>query len=236
MEQSRPAQAAQQERLSNPFRPSNLLALFVRPGRFFGDQVALRNPRFYEGVAWAAGVVYACGRVDQMTMRSPQLASLPPEQVGFIALFAQSWVAYWLFALVLGAVAGVAIWYIGGWWYHVRIRWSGADDADRREARIVYVWTSLISVIPSLMFLVVQTARYRSCLASLESADLWGAAVLPFVPWSFAVSYCAVRKVFAVRRGRAVFWFLILPTLVFVVGVVGLVLLGALGRPNASLL
>jgi hypothetical protein len=94
-----------------------------------------------------------------------------------------SWVALWTTAIVVGALSGILIWLIGGWWFRMRLRFSGARNADPLSVRLVYVHACSSLAIPTIALLLILVPRYSSFeqAQSDQSFALTG-LVLPF--WS----------------------------------------------------
>jgi hypothetical protein len=140
-------------------------------------------------------------------------------------MLVNSWTGFWLFAIVMGALGGALAWFVGGWWYHVRIRWSGLPGANRTEARRVYIFASLVAAVPIVVYSLVVTVLYPDYAAAWYDDELWSGILLVFPFWSVVVSYRGVRVRFPIRAGPARVWFAILPALFYLImiGVVGLV-------------
>jgi hypothetical protein len=209
------------EGLRSPLSPAALRDLFFRPAKFFREHSLDAGDGMW--AAWAVGLAIAIERIDQGMARSELGASSP----GWDALspfIANSWPGFWLFAILMGAVGGALAWVIGGWWYHRRIRWSGVPDADRTEARRVYIFTSLVAAVPIVTYAMLATVVYPDYSAAWYDDEIWSGLLLIFPFWSVAVSYRGVRARFPIRAGPARIWFAIFPVLFYVVmiGVIGL--------------
>jgi hypothetical protein len=119
----------------SPLWPQHLVDLFIRPRQFFAGQLALGKTPYVLFVTWCFGIATAIDRIDQEILRADMGAaragwdSMAPVLVG-------SWAGYWATILAYGAVSGLMIWYLGGWWYAKRLSWSGAKDPDHRLARL----------------------------------------------------------------------------------------------------
>jgi hypothetical protein len=115
------------------------------------------------------------------------------------------------------------LWYVGGWWYNVRLGWSGAVDFDRRQGRLVYTFAGLVWAIPSIAYAAIATVVFPNYQAAWESEELWSVLLLVFPFWAVVVSYLGVRSRFQVRSAPARVWFLILPIIVYTIalGIIG---------------
>jgi hypothetical protein len=124
---------------------------------------------------------------------------------------------------LLGLISAGFGWLVGGWWYRVRLEWSGAKDPDPTEARLVWVYTGLVSALPSLMLLLLDTFRYEDYLESWEETGLLTLIPALALFWSVYVSYRAATTRFALKAVPARLWFFALPLLLYllVTGMIG---------------
>jgi hypothetical protein len=53
--------------------------------------------------------------------------------------------------LVLGIIAGLMYYAIGGWWYRLRLRWCGADDTQASLARRVLMFSGQVIAVPTIV-------------------------------------------------------------------------------------
>ncbi len=222
------------EATRSPFVPQSLVDLFLRPRSFFSAQIALGRTPYVLVVMWCYGIASAIERIEREVLRAdfgrprPGWESLAPWVV-------DSWWGFWAFALASGALGGVGLWLLGGWWYRVRLRWCGALEPDRRRARLAYAYASFVLAGPSVLWALVETASYPSYAAAAASDDLTSTLLLLFPFWSLYTSFAAATTLFEVQRGRARLWFLVLPAFVYLVayGVLG-ALLVSFGKPAPS--
>ena len=128
---------------------------------------------------------------------------------------AGSWLVYWPVVIAAGVVGAAFIWYVGGWWYNLRLRWSGAGEFDKRQGRLLFTFAALVAAIPTLGYTIVATAVFPDYLAAWTSEEPWSAVLLIFPFWSLAVSYRGIRAMFPVRTAPARLWFVILPGLAY---------------------
>jgi len=73
-----------------------------------------------------------------------------------------SWAGFWVLLLVSGAFSGVIAWWLGGWWFALRLRWSGATDPDRRLARLVMVYSAFVFSGPVVFASLVRTLAFEN--------------------------------------------------------------------------
>lgn len=184
---------------------SLLASLYFRPSQLFADITPLKAKPMFLIVAWIAGVSSAIDRADINMVRS----DLTGRESSTMLM--DSWQAFWPFILIVGAFYAALVWLIGGWWYRVRLKWSGDANADPFSARIVYIYTDLVVALPALLVVVVYTFVYESYRAAWASEEAWSSLLVVFIAWASIASYKAVRAAFTVSKWKARFWFLILP-------------------------
>jgi hypothetical protein len=189
-----------------------VIELFFRPRTFFADQVTLWKTRYVVAVCWIAGTAGSIDRISQEMLEADMKGGLDTrpglEIIG-------TWPAYWAIVLVTGALGGFFLWWVGGWWYRVRIGWSGAKGADPRLARLVYIYASFVYAAPLILYTVVETATYADAVEAYQAESLWPLLLIVFLFWSLVTSYCGVRTLFQVSRWRARMWFMILPGILY---------------------
>ena len=210
-----PPDAGEERTTRVPVGSADLGSLFIRPARFFRDR-DLDVRAWYLPALLCTGLTSASSRIDQNLMRA-DLGQARPGWDTFAPILLQSWGAYWAFVLVAGLIYAAFYWYLGGWWYRVRLRWSGAHSADRREARLVMAYAALVMSAPTLVYMVMQTVSFPDYGAAWESESLLPILILIFPFWAVYTSYRGVRTRFEVGKWKARVWFLILPSLVFLV-------------------
>lgn len=210
------------EATRSPFLPQSLVDLFLRPRRFFTGEIALGRTPYVVLVMWCYGIASVIERIDLESVRA-EVGRPRPGWQALAPWVAGSWWGYWAVALGFGALGGIGLWLLGGWWYRVRLRWCGAPEPERRLARLAYAYASFVLAAPTVLWALVETASYANRAAAVASDDLTGAILLVFPFWSLGTSFAAATTLFEVRRGRARLWFVILPALAY------LVAYGALG-------
>ena len=206
------------------WRPEDLLDLFVRPRRFFSSRQPFVADDALVFVAWIAGMNSAMGRIEQRMIRADAGGTGPG------AMITESWLGFWAVVIFVGMLSGLLLWHLGAWWYRVRLNWSGADEHHSTRPRVVYLYARLVWALPVLLTQLVDTFRFGTYQESWDHESLVPLVLLVFPFWSFIVSYRGIRTVFEVRRAPALWWFVIAPSLLFLIAV------GVLGALSAGLM
>lgn len=125
-QQSRTSPTAQ---LSSGGVLSRLVALFVNPSQFFASFHELARPPLLLLATLCLGIASMVDRIEQHLLR----AEMGEAVSGWAELspwLLHSWSTLWVVLVVLGAVNVPLFWYLGGWWYRLRLKWSGATALD----------------------------------------------------------------------------------------------------------
>jgi hypothetical protein len=129
-----------------------------------------------------------------------------------------SWVAFWLVVFIAGALWAAWDWWVGGWWYRVRLGWCGVEVADWDEPRQLFTYSHLVAALPAMIYTLVTTALYVDYASAWQAADLWSLVLLVFPFWGIATSYRGLVQWYApAGKLRVVIWFVILPVVFLVV-------------------
>ena len=193
--------------------------LYFQPRRFFGHFIE----NHIGAMTGLAALAFGCARsIDKIDFRIKH-GSNPM----FLNL---SWSGYWTFVAMSGVIAAGLYYAIGGWWYHLRIKWSGDREADALISRRVYVYAALVSALPAIVFAMWKTNQFPTPTDAVNAPVEWWHLILAAFPvWSVIVSYIGVRTVFDVRTLPATIWFLVLPILTTVIGLVALAAIATSG-------
>ncbi|MFC1851984.1 hypothetical protein ACFL27_17465 [candidate division CSSED10-310 bacterium] len=199
---------------ASPLLPRNVVDLFIHPTKFFSSQIAIGKKPYFYFVTWCYGICHIIDRIDRNILRS----NLGRPRQGWEVLgpyLTESWPDFWAFVLITGALAGLILWSIGGWWYHVRLHWSGHSRPDPKLARLVFIYSSFVMALPTILVTLVQTVIYGNYQEAFSADELWSSFVLLFPFWSSLVSYKGAMTLFELNRARALMWFVILPFIVY---------------------
>lgn len=206
------------------FSPARLRDLFLDPRAFFAHR---DNIGFTPAVATAAALGACADVMDKLDQKAALVqAGLANEgQRALVGWMTSDWSHYWGCVLGIGLVGAVISWYLRGWWYGLRLRWSGAAEAPFSLARRVGALQQLVAVLPTLAVAMSETLRFASYGDAVERESPWLTLAVPivFLLWSCWVSYCAATTVFPGARLRAWLWFLVLPLALYGLGSVAAV-------------
>lgn len=196
----------------SPYRPGHLATIFLSARDFFSPAAALGNQGYLAIACWLVGTSVAITRLEQQLVK----AELGTTDIN-LNLFelVLKWSVFWPLVLSLGLVAGWLFWFIGGWWFRLRIKFSGAPNPDPRMSRLVMVYAGLVSAIPHLAFVMWWTLLYENYLIAYAQGLFLTVVLFAFSFWELFSAYRGVRTLFSVDRWRARLWFIILPTLLY---------------------
>jgi hypothetical protein len=193
------------------------LDLLFRPGRFFRGVGASPPRPLVLAAMWICGMTTVLDRVQNRVAIAEFLG-------GHDQLFSDAWLHVWGAALLGGVAAGALIWAIQGWWYRIRIGWSGGTAIGASSARSVFALTTLVACVPALAWFASLATSHATPREAFTSELGWSDLVAPlFGFWSLWTSYAAVRTVFQTRPVRTAVWFILAPLVFQVLLIVGIV-------------
>lgn len=148
------------------------------------------------------------------------------------------WGPFWMAVGLGGILAGAVDWFIGGFFFHIRVAWAGDAQRDKTEARLIYIFTSFLIAVPTILMTALETATFANYRESFQSEEINALFPLYFVVfvamfYSLYASYKGVTERFAVDPGRARLWFIILPGVLYVI-VLAAVFMVALSQLDAG--
>lgn len=188
-----------------------LVQLFVRPKQFFSDFKILNRDSTYIFAYFAAMYAFM-DRMDSQLIKTQVLTGGNLEKYDWLI---NTWIKYWGFTAIASIFIAFFIWFVYGWWYEMRLKWSGVKNESSELIRQVNAMQLCIVAIPVLLITLVQTFLYESYEAAFLAPEIYsGLIVLFFLVYSCWVSYVAVKTVFNANK-FALFWFLILPLVVY---------------------
>ena len=196
-------------------RPGDLVDLFSRPRLFFSGGINLGGVRNLLPVVWITGIAAQIDRINAEILRHDfdveraTWALIEPIVTG-------PWAYFWAWVLGFGIVTGGLIYLIGGWWYRMRLVFSGSGEkTDKDLARQVYMFAGLVAALPSLLLAIGLNIYFPNYMAAYNSDELVSSFLPIFIFWSVAVSYVGARQSFSLTPWKARLWFLVLPALFY---------------------
>lgn len=179
--------------------------LVLRPGRFFRGLLRFRPHSTPFLLIWIVGVSAAFENLTNRILVMNTLGRAVPPML-------TSWTTVWPIALVGGLVVGTVAWIIQGWWFRVRLRFSGAPsgESSHHAARLVWLYAASVWAIPALVGNLMATPLHADLQAAMN-AGFFGLTELAMSSWASFVAYRGAVSCFPVRRRAALWWFLILP-------------------------
>jgi hypothetical protein len=169
--------------------------------KFAKDHLLAPSPNFLLLVIWVLGIGNAADRLTSSN--------------------SSTWGEVWAVAIFGGILVGAIAYYIGGWFYHVRVGWSkGRGSID--TARNIYIFSSLpISLISigSLFFNMIAYGSdyFDSYYAEASIVDIiFGLLAIAAIGYSIYISYRAVRETMYVEKSRAIGWFVVAPVIFYI--------------------
>jgi hypothetical protein len=169
--------------------------------KFAQEHLVTKNPKYLLLAIWVMGIGTAA---DRLTSSS-----------------SSTWGEVWAIAIFGGILSGALAYFIGGWFYHVRVGWSkGTGTID--TARNIYTFSSLpiaLAGIGSLFFnhLAYGSDYFDTYYSDASSVDvIFGLLALAAIAYSIYISYRGVRDVMHVKKGLGIFWFVVAPAIFYV--------------------
>jgi len=182
-----------------------VLDLILRPDRFFRHLSKSGYDKIPFVAIWAWGVAGAINTSHVQLMMNDIRGG-----AGNMSGLTHTWPMLWWAVLAAGLVRGPLSWLIGGWWYRVRLGFCGVVKPPPRQARYIYLYSSLVWSV----LLLATTACDSLFLPNFDSAHVAGTffwSFLATILWSIFISYRGATACFETRRTLARVWFLILP-------------------------
>lgn len=210
--------------------PRGLFWLFFQPHRFFSSERILAKRPYLYLVMYLYGLARTIDRVESRIWQSEISGRESRVQLFEESGLLDSWSFYWLIMLFAAAVGTVFVWWMGVWWYGLRIRWSGVKERNTRHVQAVFGYSSLVMSLPVIAFAAGQTVMYANYRQAYDSDGPWWTLLLLISPfWASLVGYVGVSTVFPVSVWKARLWFWILPWSLYLTGIVVLGILAVLG-------
>ena len=204
------------ENTKRPFALTDLFNLYVRPRRFAAQvEDAVDDTYWTLFFAWLVGIVSTVERIDTRISQS----ELAGRSVPFISLewINSSWFNYWILVCIGGVISGVFFWFLAGWWYQLRLRFSGAMNVSATTARALSTWQFAAAAIPALAAILFDTFVETSYLSARENATSLSYVFLIPVFWSIWTSYSLATATHHLKKWPGLGWFVLLPAVFYLV-------------------
>lgn len=201
----------------------NIHLLFFKPSLFFKNLDTLDFPLLFQVSFWLIGMSNVVERIDQKLMKF-DLGTATSSNRMMQEAMSGGWLTFFLVVIGIGALGAFFVWLIGGWFYNLRLSWSGAGEFDRHKGRLVYALSGLVYVVPHLTLIMISTAFYPDYITYFNADEYWSSIIIIFPFWSVFVSYKGLRANFNVVKWKALIWFVILPS-IFYLSAYGFVIL-----------
>ena len=199
-----------------PFALTDLFNLYVRPRRFAAQvEDAVDDTYWTLFFAWLVGIVSTVERIDTRISQS----ELAGRSVPFLSLewINSSWFNYWILVCIGGVISGVFFWFLAGWWYQLRLRFSGAMNVSATTARALSTWQFAAAAIPALAAILFDTFVETSYLSARENATSLSYVLLIPVFWSIWTSYSLATATHHLKKWPGLGWFVLLPAVFYLV-------------------
>lgn len=173
---------------------------FTDFSKFAKQHLAISKPKYLLLAVWVVGVGAVMDRI-----------------IGSSADYSD-WGESWAIALLGGILSGALAYYVAGWFYNVRIKWSkGKGDID--TARHIYIFSKLpISITIILSFVLNQIVYADDYFYSPDATMIDMVFLLLFLVALFVsirMGYKAAREVMEASKGRAIGWFIVAPIIFY---------------------
>ena len=101
---------------------------------------------------------------------------------------------------------------MGGWWFNLRIKWSGVQTIDKKHGRVILIFSSLVYGLPVLLYTTI-ASFFQSDYWTFSSSESDIALITCVVVylWSIFIGYRGIISYFNTKKFRTILWFIILP-------------------------
>lgn len=131
-----------------------------------------------------------------------------------------SWGEIWVIVILTGIFSGALGYYIGGWFYNLRVGWS-KGKRDINMSRNINLFTSLPISLTSILMLLLNQMVYGEDYLNYYYSDASTVDVVFFfvfvaaIIYTIRLSYKAVRETMHVEKKRAIGWFIVAPAILY---------------------
>lgn len=212
----------------------DLLLLFIKPAKFFSNNIALGKALYLVVVLFIVGFFLHFRWIDSRLMDGILGSENPTTDL--IMTLSSNWVHTLGIALIFTPVSAVAMWYVGGWWYKTRLEWCGADkkfegkdhDTFDFDARTIYTYSFFIMAFPAFIQTLTALPFYENYGMFFVSKPATTYILLLFPFLSIYASYKGITTVFEISEKRlALFLFVTAPVVIYAI-LIGRIIQGLL--------
>lgn len=139
-----------------------------------------------------------------------------------------NWQTFWGASIIFGFVSGLISYYVGGWFFNIRLRLS-KGDSDLQTSRSIFLYSRVIFSFAILFIALIKTLTtpipyYHK--GEFTSWDLGFIMIaLTFMYQSCYVGYIGVRTLTNADKTKSILWFIILPMFLYVFALFSLITL-----------
>lgn len=191
---------------------SGFFSMIKNPVKYFRNYLALNDVDLGFFTIWVVGISQTFQRVLNQLFKTSS-------NDGFWYWIGENWINTWIFVSFFAVINGYIILYLGSWFFRVRLLFSKGIWPSKENVRYVFMNLSLIHSIPTLIYFIIATFIYKNVKDYNESDAisffLFNMVTLVEAYYSYKVAY----QVYNAKRGRAWFWFLGLPIIGIITGI-----------------
>jgi len=187
--------------------------LYFETESFFRSHFRSGNFPYFVLVLSLVGISLGATMVDEIAVVTRVSLN------GFVLSSFNHWLSYWAITIPIGIGLATAWFYIGGWFYDLRVRLSGGKS-DIETSRFINLYTMAVPSCFLIMLVTLRTAVEEAPMPHLVYSPVhtFGFTVLFFLSaWSIVVSFWSVITHFKINTVSAVAWFLVVPMLFLIV-------------------
>ncbi|MBT8299882.1 MAG: YIP1 family protein [Maribacter sp.] len=188
--------------------------LLMNPKKFFAKNLQEDKINYLNFATIVFCLGYGIDRLEKQLVKFELRGTLDTYE------FINTWLGFWLIALVGGAIGGYILYLIGGWFYNLRVKWS-LGEGNLKKSRILYLYSnfyiSAVIILITLLETVINPIPYDP-YAEMHIIEIISIPIILFFLFhSIYISYSGLSVTTEVNKGRAIVWFIVLPILFYTV-------------------
>ncbi len=154
--------------------------------------------------------------------------------------FPESWIEIALFSVLGGLLRGGIVFWLGGYWYRLRLAMCGVHDAPWAKTGRVYMIAGTAKHLVFILFVIYGATLHTTFIGYIQDQStvfaITSASIFMFLGiWSSFTLHFSTKSVFRVNEIWAIVWFLALPIFIKLIGVavfVGLMFISFAAEPS----